>query len=55
MPPRIIPNGAAADAVANAARGSRHSAIIEGIALGSSWLSTPSRMTSRAVPAISSF
>ena len=41
--------------VASAANLEFHSRIIAGMALGSSWLSRPSRMMRRAVPAISRF
>ena len=50
----IMPNGAAAEALANAARGRFHSRIIAGTAFDSSWLSAPSRTIISAVAATSS-
>ena len=54
-PPIIMPKGPIASAFANALRGIAHSRISVGSALGSSWLSTPSRMMVSAVPTMSSF
>ncbi len=51
----IMPSGAAAEALANAARGRSHSRIIDGTAFDRSWLSAPSRTIISAVAATSSF
>jgi hypothetical protein len=50
-----MPKGPVANAFRNALFGTPHSGAMNGTALGSSWLSTPSRMIVSAVPKMRSF